>query len=152
MAMKVVRAIAHDQRHKPASQRQLDDALTNVVWNAVLDTIWLGMLVVQGFRPRPSQPVRSLRMADDQDAVPEIEDERTLGKRRGSFKSPCLLGPKSFPTKSICFTRAARSSTVLCRRNREVLHAEMMRVEVGGTQQPRCWRGAYEKRIGYQCG
>ncbi len=35
---------------------------------------------------------------------------------------------------------------------REVLHAEMMRVEVGGTQQPRCWRGAYEKRIGYQCG
>jgi len=65
VAMKVVRAIAHDQRHKPASQRQLDDALTNVVWNAVLDTIWLGMLVVQGFRPRPSQPVRSLRMADD---------------------------------------------------------------------------------------
>ena len=63
MAMKVVRAIAHDQRHKPASQRQLDDALTNVVWNAVLD--WLGMLVVQGFRPRPSQPVWSLRMADD---------------------------------------------------------------------------------------
>src|SRR4051812_31439542 len=54
----------------------------------------------------------------------------------GSFKSPCLLGPKSFPTKSICFTRAARSSTVLCRRNSEVLHAEMMRVEVGGTQQP----------------
>ena len=79
--MKVVRAIAHDQRHKPASQRQLDDALTNVVWNAVLDTIWLGMLVVQGFRPRPSQPVRSLRMADDQDAVPEIEDERTLVMR-----------------------------------------------------------------------
>lgn len=34
----------------------------------------------------------------------------------GSFKSRCLLGPKSFPTKSICFTRAARCSTVLCRR------------------------------------
>ena len=51
--MKVVRAIAHDQRHKPASQRQLDDALTNVVWNAVLD--WLGMLVVQRL-PAPPQP------------------------------------------------------------------------------------------------
>src|SRR3982074_594542 len=32
-------------------QRQLDDALTNVVWNAVPDAIWFGMSVVQGFRP-----------------------------------------------------------------------------------------------------
>src|SRR6476620_4253902 len=32
-------------------QRQLDDALANIVWNAVPDAIWLGMSVVQGFRP-----------------------------------------------------------------------------------------------------
>jgi Transposase, Mutator family len=32
-------------------QRQLDDALANVVWNAVPDAIWFGMSVVQGFRP-----------------------------------------------------------------------------------------------------
>src|SRR6476659_5733487 len=29
----------------------LDDAPTNVIWNAVPDAIWLGMSVVQGFRP-----------------------------------------------------------------------------------------------------
>jgi hypothetical protein len=32
-------------------QRQLDDALANIVWNAVSVAIWLGMSVVQGFRP-----------------------------------------------------------------------------------------------------
>jgi hypothetical protein len=47
---------------------------------------------------------------------------------------------------------AGRSPGALINAIREVLHAEMMRVEVGGTQQPGCWRGAYEKRIGYQCG
>jgi hypothetical protein len=100
----VVRAIAHDQRHKPASQRQLDDALTNVVWNAVLD--WLGMLVVQGFRPRPSQPVWSLRMADDR--VIQIAsvswDPRV--SRRSLFASPERRGLPRFSVEGTvrCFT------------------------------------------------
>ena len=38
-----------------------------------------------------------MRMADDQDAVPEIEDERTLGKRRGSFQIAVSPGTEEFP-------------------------------------------------------
>jgi hypothetical protein len=32
-------------------QRQLDDALANIFWNAFPAAIWLGMSVVKGFRP-----------------------------------------------------------------------------------------------------
>jgi hypothetical protein len=44
---------------------------------------------------------------------------------------------------------AGRSPGALINAIREVLHAEMMRWRDSTT---RCWRGAYEKRIGYQCG